>query len=149
MRVELCPDHGIETDSICFLFASAAIAKLVLPHGGLRADQRCQTRVTAARGHQQGTREHADEHGQCRLSLRLNAAREVALAQMREFVRDHGGIFVHVARVEQQSQVDADHAAGYGKRIDLGIVDQYRIERGVLEVRMFAQAAATAWLRST
>ena len=140
VRIQIRPDHGVDADAVCFLFAAAAVSKLVLQHGCLRARHRRQTSVNvAARGHEHRTGKQAHEHGQCRLPLRLDIPREVALTKMREFVRHHGGIFMHVAGMEQQPQVHAHHPAGHGKRVDRGVVDQHRIEGRVLQVRMLRE----------
>jgi hypothetical protein len=72
--------------------------------------------------------------------LHFDLAGEVALAQVRELVREHGGVFADVVRGEIEPEVDADHAAGCSERIDLLRVDEYREQLLTLQFRVFRKA---------
>ena len=56
------------------------------------------------------------------------------LAQVRDFVGQHGGQLILGFGPVEQAIVDADHPARHGERIDRGIVDDDQLNSAVLQL---------------
>ena len=121
---------GIETgrgeeahaDAIGFVLVGAREVDLLL-HGGARGHRdtaECGVGRTRGRAYQDG-REYG-RHGRYALpSLRMDAARDVPLGDVRDFVGEHAGQLGFVAGGKHQPVVHADESARQRKRVD-GVV---------------------------
>ena len=89
----------------------------------------------ASHGGEQDGRDRRRRRDDARARAILDAARDVALGDVRDLVRVHAGELALVARVEQQPRVDADESAGQRKRVDGRVVDQEETESPVAVLR--------------
>ena len=120
--------HHREADAVGLALDVAREIELTLRRGGLRADDRGVGRIGAAGA--AGRQQPDDHRRQARHRLPLagrNAARDVALRDVRQLVREHRGELVAIRGDRDQTEVDADVAAGQRERIDLGVAHQERL----------------------
>ena len=123
-----------------FRLAFARKLQLVLLRERLRAGHRRHACLTAGGCRDDDRGKHRRQIRQRGLLFHFDLPREVALAQVGQFVREHGRILIDVLGREIQAEIDADHAAGGRECVDLLRVDQHRMQLPVLQVRMFGEA---------
>ena len=126
-------------DAVRLAFVRAAESQLLLLDGGLGRRDCCHAGV-APRGGGDDEASQQREHVRHGVGPRLfDSAREVALAEVGQFVRDHRGHFVLVLGVEQQAVVDAHDAAGYREGVDGRILDHHELQLRVAQLAVLRE----------
>ncbi len=72
--------------------------------------------------------------------LGLDATGEVALRQVRQFVRHDRGVLGFGLGIKEQATVDPDDPAGGGEGVELRAVEQHELQAAVLQLAGFRQA---------
>ena len=126
-------------DAVGFLFILAREAALFLDGGGLGGCQSGKTSVPAAGGGQHNAGEHGGHEGYLHALLLLEAAGEVALRQVRQFVGQDRGKLGFAAGMQKQAAVDAHHTARRGKGVQLRAVNQHKGQAAVAQLAGFRQ----------
>jgi len=144
----------LHSDAIGLGFAGARVVQLALHGERLAADHRGLDRIVPAAaaavlGAAAGIRreDHAQrgEHDRDLVLLRaFDRAQHVALGDVRDFVREHTGEFVLVARGEHGAGVHADIAAEGGEGIDLPVAHHEEGEGLLGTIRGRGEAMAHA-----
>ena len=130
----------LDADAVGFLFVLPRETPLFLDCRRLGAGNHADTRIASATGSQHDTREQSRHHRQLHALLGFDAAGEVALRQVRQFVRQHRGVFAFGAGIEEQAAVDPDDAAGGREGVEFTAVDQDEFQAPVLQLAGFGQA---------
>ena len=126
-----------EPEAVGLALEVARVVDLRLHRPGLRRHHRAlrEVRPRTRREH----RQHHRGHGRDReLLLRADQARDMALGDVRDLVREHRREFRLRLRGEQQPGIHADEAAGQRERVD-------RADPGWRKIRN--RAARRGWLR--
>ena len=130
LRIEAGAREDAEADAIGFGFVRAREADLLLDREALRRRHAGHRRVAAASGcADEDGGEHRRSRHQARAALRRDAACDVSLRDVRDFVREHARELALVLRFEQQPAVDADEAAGQREGVDLLSLTMKKLKR--------------------
>ena len=100
-------------------------------------------RITiAAAGAGQRAGQHGGQQPELAAPLVFLHARQVALGNVGNLVRQHRGHLGFALRAQQQAAVDANDAARQGKRVDAAVVDGEKVELQLRRLRGGGQRAA-------
>ncbi len=113
----------VDSQAIGFLLILAAVAQRFIEHGGLGGSHRRHARIAADGGGQHQAGEQSREADGRRAALCIQAAGEVPLAEVGEFVGQDRGQFVLAARLLKQPGVDTDHTTRHRKGIERWVFD--------------------------
>ena len=107
----------VESDAVGLAFEIARVSQLRLHLERLRASRRARGHlaVRTRREDRQGQGDHRDDRGAL---PRADAARDVVLRQMGDFMSEHAGNLGFALRRGDEPRIDADIAAQHGERID-------------------------------
>jgi hypothetical protein len=126
-RIETSVGEHSHTDTVGLLLEAASKVELTLgERGGRQGNRRLAARMSGA-GQQNGRQQRRHGRDAGALGLRHHA-RDMALGQVGDFVGEHRGQLALAACRQYQAGMHADKAAGHGKRVDAGVVDQEKIK---------------------
>ena len=131
-------------DSVCFRFVRAGVVQSLLGRHALRDRYRALYRIAAATGSDanEDGRQHAEGgHGGV-FGLRRQTARQVALGDMGNFVRQYAREFALVGRGRDETRVYANEPARQRKRVQVRVLHDEEVELQVAFVRLDGQALA-------
>ena len=143
MRIETGIVQRADTDAIRFELIAAGEVDLALQRRSLGNRHAGLDGLGAASGNARYQRAQHQRRGDNALPLVcVDRARDVALRDVRDFVRQHAGELVLVARGLDQAGVHTDVAAGQGEGVDARIVDDEELEAVVSVVGLRGNAHA-------
>ncbi|MCY1358410.1 hypothetical protein D9M69_449460 [compost metagenome] len=134
-----------DADAVGFLFVLPGEAALFLDGRRLGGHDRRHACVTGAGRRRDYAGEHRRHDGDLHALLGLDAAGEVALRQVRQFVGQHRGVLGLGGGIEEEAAVDADDAAGGGEGVELRAVEQHEFQAPVLQLAGLGQAVDTGF----
>jgi hypothetical protein len=129
----------LDADAVGFLFVLPRKAPLFLDGRRLGAGNHADTRIASATGGQHDAGQQCSHHRQLHALLGFDAAGEVALRQVRQFVGQYRGVFAFGLSVEEQAAVDPDDATRRGEGVELAAVDQDELQAPVLQLAGLGQ----------
>src|SRR5690606_32082890 len=131
------------TYSVRFALVRACEADLLLDGEALCGGYAGHRRIAASRGGaDQDGGEHRGRRHQTLAALRGDAARDMPLRDVRDFVGQDARRLAFVLGLEQQPDIHADEAAGQSEGVDGRILDHEEVEALRAVVRMAGQAMA-------
>ena len=130
VRIESSVRQHADADAVGFVLVFARESDLRLRSESLRCADRAHRCVGAgaADSAEQDRRQYRGRRYQARARLRLDAARNVPLRDVRDFVRQHARELAFILCFEQEPRVDADITAGQCERIDRGVANHEEVE---------------------
>ena len=133
-----------DADPVGLVLVLAGEIDLRLDREVLRGGDGAHRGVRVSSGHRadQDCRQRRRGRDEVRASLRLDAARDVSLRDVRDFVRQDGRELALALGLEQQAGVNADESARQRERVDRRIADQEEREVAVAVVRHAREAQA-------
>ena len=134
VRIEAGGGEEADADAVGFVFVGAREVDLLLHGRALRHGDAAQRGVARAGGRADRMAARMAAIGRDALAaLRADAARDVPLRDVRDFVRQHAGELRFVARGEHQPVVHADEAAGQREGVDGAVAHEEEVEalRGI------------------
>jgi len=113
---------------------------LRLDGGGLGRNDRSDACIACPGCGRYDASQHRGHEWQLHALLGFQAASEVALGKVREFVGEYRSVFRFGLGVDEQAAVHADNAAGCGKGVQLRTIEQDEFQAPILQLAGLGQA---------
>ena len=140
-RIEPGTGQQLYADSVRLLLVGTGEVDLLLGGGALHGEDGRLPGVGVLRGHQNGA-QHGRQPGNAHFFGHLHGARHVFLRDMGDFMGHDPGQLAFGVRVQDNAAIQSHNAAGRGKGVDLGVVDDEEGELLGVVVALGHQAVA-------